>query len=76
MSSDHEYEMALTTPVATYRLWWGVRLTRESAVGEKSLLWTESRCPINGRTLWPDCRESELRRWRRAAQRPEALYQA
>lgn len=56
MSSDHEYEMALTIPVATDRV--GVRLTRESAVGEKSLLWTESRCPSKRRTLLPDCGES------------------
>lgn len=47
----------LTTPVATdggARM----RLTKASAVGEKSLLCTESRCPAKRRTLWPDCRES------------------
>lgn len=36
----------------------GVKLTRESEVGEKSLLWTESQCPTKRRTLRPDCRES------------------
>lgn len=35
----------------------GLKLTRESEVGEKSLLWTESRCPTKRCTFRPDCRK-------------------
>ena len=47
-----------TTSVATDKVGAGMRPTKAFAVGEKSLLCTESRCPAKRRTLWPDCRES------------------
>lgn len=47
-----------TTPVATDKVGAGMRLTKVFAVGEKSLLCTESQCPAKRHTLWPDCRES------------------
>lgn len=59
-----ECETALTTQMATDGGGVGVKLTRESEVGEKSLLWTESQCPAKRRTLRPDCGESQLQSWR------------
>lgn len=55
---SNEYEMALTTQMATDAGCGGRKLTRESEVGEKSLLWMESQCPTKRCTLRPDCKES------------------
>lgn len=71
MGSDHEYEPALNHSCGHWQGEAGMRLTKVFAVGEKSLLCTESRCPAKRRTLLPDCREME-----RAAQEPVVLYQA